>query len=398
MKVLLAAPFPPAQIEALRALGTDVFEAAAAGHAELTRLIADANILITDRRPISGDLISAGRALQLIVRTGTDVANIAVDDASAQGIFVCRAPFKDAAAIAELTLGLILALDRGLIAHAEFVRSGQGTPPRVDAHGLSGRTIGALGYGPVEEAILRRARTFDMRLAAWSSSQFGELRSELGVEFCDSPRELARSVDIVSVYGFPGMGEDVLVDADFLQNMRDGAYLVHVGHPAIIDEEAVADAVQRKNLRVAMDFYYPDTEEGPARVRQRLRELPGVLVTKRLGSATDQAQEAIASEIVRVVRHFLVTGEAQNCVNLLERSNAAWQLVMRLRDTPGVMAAIMEVVRSEGINAEEINTRVFAGSKAAWCMISLAERPSRDALAAIRRIDGVLHLELRAVV
>lgn len=398
MKILVAAAFPQTKVEALRALGTDVFEAADAGHAELMRLIEDANILITDRRPINGDLIAAGRALQLIVRTGTDVANIAVDDASSQGIFVCRAPFKDAAAIAELTIALVLALDRGLLPHAEFVRNDGGTPPRVEARGLAGRKIGVLGFGPVEEEVLRRARAFDMRLAAWTSSQVGDARSEIAVEFCDSPRELARSVDVVSVYGFPGQGEDVLVDADFLQNMRDGAYLVHVGHPAIIDEEAVADAVQRKSLRVAMDFYYPDTEEGPARVRQRLRELPGVLVTKRLGSATDQAQEAIASEIVRVVRHFLVTGEAQNCVNLLERSNAAWQLVMRLRDTPGVMAAIMEVVRSEGINAEEINTRVFAGSKAVWCMISLAERPSRDALAAIRRIDGVLHLELRAVV
>jgi D-3-phosphoglycerate dehydrogenase len=398
MKVLLAAAFPTAQIEALRALGTQVIEAAAAPRPELLRLIADANILVTDRRAINPELIAAGEALQLIVRTGTDVGNIAVEHASAQGIFVCRSPFRDAAAIAELTFGLILALDRGLITHAEFVRNERGIPPRIDAQGLAGRSIGALGFGPVEQDILRRARAFDMRASAWSTSQSAEARSDLEVEFRDSPRDLARSVDIVSVYGFPGMGEDVLVDADFLQNMRDGAYLVHVGHPAIIDEEAVADAVKRKQLRVAMDFYFPDTEEGPARVRQRMRELPGVIVTKRLGSATFQAQESIAAEIVRVIRHFLVTGEAQNCVNLLDRSNAAWQLAMRLRDTPGVMAAIMEVVRSEGINAEEINTRVFAGSKAAWCMISLAERPSGDAIAAIRKIEGVLHLELRAVV
>ncbi|HPM24009.1 MAG TPA: hypothetical protein PLP66_08875, partial [Phycisphaerae bacterium] len=97
-------------------------------------------------------------------------------------------------------------------------------------------------------------------------------------------------------------------------------------------------------------------------------------------------------------RSFVVSGEVLNCLNLCDRSPATWQLVLRVRDQVGVMAAILDAIRADGINAQEMASRVFTGAKAAWCVIALEERPSTEALESIRALPDVLHLELRAVV
>jgi D-3-phosphoglycerate dehydrogenase len=191
----------------------------------------------------------------------------------------------------------------------------------------------------------------------------------------------------------------MLVDAEFVENMRDGAYIVYVGHPAGLDEAALADAAQRRNLRVAYDVYAPRLATSNAgRFKSRLEVLPGAIGTHHLADHTQQAVQATADEVVRVVREFLVTGTAVNCVNLVEHSPATWQLALRLKDTVGVLAAIMDHIRADGINVEEINTRVLTGAKAGWCTIALDERPSTEALSAIRELDAVLHLDLRALV
>jgi D-3-phosphoglycerate dehydrogenase len=129
-----------------------------------------------------------------------------------------------------------------------------------------------------------------------------------------------------------------------------------------------------------------------------LCDIPGVIGTQQIGRRTAQAHWATAQEIVRIVRAFLVSGEVLNCVNLAERSPATWQLSLRVRDQVGVMAAVLSAVQADGINAEEITSRVFSGAKAAVCTIALDERPSMEALEAIRALTDVLHLELRAVV
>jgi D-3-phosphoglycerate dehydrogenase / 2-oxoglutarate reductase len=134
------------------------------------------------------------------------------------------------------------------------------------------------------------------------------------------------------------------------------------------------------------------------RFRSRLCDLPGVIGTQHIGAITEQARQATADEVVRIVQAFVVSGEALNCLNLCERSPATWQLVLRVRDQVGVMAAILEAIRADGINAQEISSRVFTGVKAAWCTIALDERPSTEALSSIRALPQVLHLELRAVV
>lgn len=395
MKILVACTLPDWALDELRGLGAELVDVVAVPPEKLARHIKGVAILIVDRRRVAPEVIAAGDSLQMIVRAGAYCSNIAVDDASTQGIFVANCPHRDAAAVAEFALGLAIALDRRITENAAAVRSGQPwRPDQSDAHGLAERTLGILGFGPAGRDIVTLAQAFRMRVIAWTPAL--EAQSAPGVEFCAFPRELARRSDIVCVHGFQETYDQPLIDAEFVQNMRPASLLVHVGAPSVLDEPAVVAAVREGRIRVASDVHLAAGET--ARVKSRLVDVADAIVTQRLAGATEQARSAVAREVVRIVRHFLISGEVLNAVNLLERSPATWQLVLRLRDTVGVMAAIMDAIRTDGVNAEEISSRVFSGARAAWCSIALDERPGNDTLDAIRRLPGVLHLELRAVV
>lgn len=266
------------------------------------------------------------------------------------------------------------------------------------ARGLARRALGILGFGPVGRELAVRARGLRMTVFAWDAALASSATRDPDVAFCNWPRDVSQRSDIVCVDGSASRADDGLLSDDVLQNLRDGAYLVYVGPHSSIDETAVAEAVRTRHLRAAFDFTTTHAGRESSRIRSHLAELPGVLVTYGLANRTQQARESIATEVVQIVREFLIAGNVRNCVNLMERSPATWLLALRLRDAVGVMAAIMEAIRSDGINAEEITTRVFTGARAAWCTIALDERPSAEAVEAIRNINGVLHLELRAVV
>lgn len=399
MKILVACTLPDFALNELRALGAELIVRPELPSEQLAAHMGDVAILIVDRRRVPSEAVAASRALQMIVRAGTVVSNIALEEASTRGIFVVNCPHKDGPAIAELMLGMAVALDRRLLENARAVSEGRAPSAELlGARGLAGRTLGILGYTAISRYLVRRARGLGMSVLAWSASLTpGEGRIP-DVEFCTWPRELAARSDVVTVFGPPEGVETVLVNSEFIQSMRAGALLVHVGHPGVLDEAALVAAASAGRLRVAADVYGSESPGEPSRVRSRLVEVPGVLLTRYLGGSTDQARHAVAAEVVRIVRHCLLSGEVLNCVNLLERSPATWQLVLRLRDTVGVMAAVMDCIRADGVNAEEITSRVFCGARAACCTISLAERPSAEAVEAIRRIDGVLHLYLRALI
>lgn len=399
MRILVACELPPATVAQLESLASAVTVRPVAKPQQLYEDLTDVGILIVDKLRISAETISRATGLQMIVRAGPGPGDIAIEEASTAGIFVTNVPDMHATAIAELTFGLILALDRQLVENINASRERRWIRSELTkARGLAGRTLGILGYGPVGRLVARRALAFEMRVVAWSPMFGPGLPEEQDVTFCDWPRELARMSDVVTVHEVPDAEEQTLVDAEFLESLPPDAYLIHVGQPGAVDEAALAAAVGARNLRVAVDLRAGEPRGETARYRWRLGDDPRVIATQNIGPLTEQAQQAAADEVVRIVRAFVTSGEVRNCLNLAERSPATWQLVLRVRDQVGIMAAILEAIRADGINVEEITSRVFTGAKAACCTIALNERPSTEALDVVRALPDVLHLELRAVV
>lgn len=398
MKILVACDLSASALSDLRSLGCEVRIEQSIDEVRPEQ-VADVNVLVVAKARVGTEAIAAGGRLQLIVHAGIGSGAISLTEASDRGVFVADCPHQDAAAISELALGLLLALDRQVVEATLSLRSGRWQRNEFkSALGLAGRTLGLVGWGTAALGLAQRAAGLGMQVCAWGPTLGPDEARSRGVEYCDWPREVARMAPFVVVLPFADATGEQVIDTEFLQTLPDGACLVHLGDPACIDESALIDTVQRRGLRLALDSHASAPASEGGKFRSRLMSLPGVIGTPSIRSSTLQARDATAATVVDVIRTFLLTGSAPYALNLAERTPARWQLVLRVLDQVGVMAAILEAIRADGINAEEISSYVFAGAKAASCTISLRERPTPETLETIRMLPFVLYLDLRAVV
>jgi D-3-phosphoglycerate dehydrogenase len=180
-----------------------------------------------------------------------------------------------------------------------------------------------------------------------------------------------------------------------LEALKPGAILVNTARAEIVDQEALLELARAGRIRVGADVFAGEPEAGRAEFHSELAKLPGVYGTHHIGASTDQAQEAIAREAVRILDAFVHTGEVPNCVNVLLRTPARCRLVVRHQDKVGVLANVLVAVREAGINAQRIENTVFQEATAACCVIELDERPRPELLERIRaRRDEIIFAEV----
>lgn len=399
MRILVACELPEAAISELRRLGSELLYLPTISASEVVQQLDGVGILVVGPTAVTPEAIQRGTSLQMIVIAGSGGRQVAVDEASAQGILVADCPGKDTIACVELALGLLIALDRQIVTNANTLRDGRWERSGfVNATGLAGQRLGILGPRDFYEALSARAKALCMYVSGWIPGDESDSYPELAAELVPWPRDIPRQCRMIVIHLPDSAMVDPIITPDFLECVQPGTLLVHVGELSVQGEQALAEAIEQKQLRVAIDVPPTEPTSITSRVKSPLLVHPTTIGMHHLTGATAEAREAIGQEVVRIINGFLVGGEVINAINIMERSPATWQLVMRLRDQVGVMAAVLDAIRADGINAEDILSRVFVGAKAAWCTISLDERPSTEALNAIRDLEDVLHLELRAVV
>ena len=245
MRVLLADAIAEPGPSLMREAGLEVVEEPEIGAGELAGAVArtGAEVLVVRSTRVGAEALSAGR-LALVVRAGSGVNTIDVEAAKALGIEVRNCPGRNAAAVAELAFGLIIALDRHIPDSVVELRRGAWDKRRFsDARGLLGSTLGLLGTGHAGRAMIPIARAFGMDVVAWSRSLSPALASELGVGYRASPVEVARDADVVSVHVALTPETRGLVGREFLDAMKPGAYLVNTARAEVVDEDALIEAV-----------------------------------------------------------------------------------------------------------------------------------------------------------
>jgi D-3-phosphoglycerate dehydrogenase len=174
--------------------------------------------------------------------------------------------------------------------------------------------------------------------------------------------------------------------------------LINTSRGEVVDHDALAAAVEEKGLRVGLDVYRAEPSTATGEMSDPLVNLAGVYGTHHIGASTDQAQEAIAAESVRIVRTYLQTGEVPNVVNLCRKTPASHMLVVRHRDRPGVLAHVFEHLREGNLNVQETENVVFEGAEAAVARINLDDAPAPALLEEIRAGNAdVLDLHLIAL-
>jgi D-3-phosphoglycerate dehydrogenase / 2-oxoglutarate reductase len=320
MRVLIADKFEAAGVDGLKALGVEVvYEpgAGAAGLAEATARIRP-NILVVRASKTPGHAMNPG--LRAIIRAGAGVDNIDVPAATAAGIAVANCPGMNAIAVAELVMGHLICCDRRIPEQTAEVRAGRWNKKEYGskARGLKGATLGVIGLGAIGAAVIKRALAFEMSVIGWSRSLNPAAAGELEIEFGGNDRAALLAMlprcDAVSVHVALAPETRKLCDAAFFGAMKAGAIFVNTSRGPVVDEAALLDAARAKGLRIGVDVYdnQPATPQG-----ELVTPLAAVAasLTHHCGASTEQAQLAVAEEVVRLVKVFGETGRLENCVN-----------------------------------------------------------------------------------
>ena len=400
LSVLVADKFEASGLDAARGLGCRIEFDPDLTADRLAEAIGRVNpeILIVRSTKVREVALDAGRRLTLVIRAGAGYDNIDVAAASARGIFVANCPGRNAIAVAELAWGLILACDRRLPDQTRDLREGiWDKKGYAKARGLYGRTLGIVGLGRIGLAVAERARAFGMKTIAWSRSLTPARAEALGVEHCASPLDLAARADVVSVHVAATAETKHLVNAEFCRALKDGAYVINTSRGSVVDEEALARAVHEKGVRAGLDVYANQPAPGDRTIANAIVREPGVYGTHHSGASTDQAQEAIAAETLRIIESFMRSGTVPNCVNRAAASPATCLLTVRHRNRPGVLAHVFQIVSTGGNNVEEMENIIYEGAAAACARIRLDTTPTPDQIDSIRGHEHILGVEVTAV-
>ncbi len=397
MKVLVADKFEESGRRGLADAGCEVVYDPDAKDDPLVEAIRSsaAEVLVVRSTRVTRPMLEAGH-VSLVVRAGAGYNTIDVEAASERGIYVANCPGKNSIAVAELAFGLILALDRRIAANAgDLARGVWNKKEYSKARGLFGRTLGLIGVGGIGREMIPRARAFGMPVVAWSRSLTADRARELGIERKDSPRDVAAASDVASVHVALKPETTKMIGEEFFGALRPGSFFVNTSRAEVVDQAALERAVAERGIQAGLDVFAGEPSGGTGTVDDPIFRLPGVIGTHHIGASTDQAQEAIAAETVRIVREFKETGRPPNVVNLAKKSPATHLLVVRHYDRVGVLAAVFDRIKEAGINVQETENVVFDGAKAAVARIHLNQALSGDVVRDIESsTDDILEVTL----
>ncbi|HED54132.1 MAG TPA: phosphoglycerate dehydrogenase [Phycisphaerales bacterium] len=329
MRILIADKFEEQGVEALGALGCEVVVEPELGPETLPAALdrVKPEILVVRSTKVPASVIESCDTLRGIIRAGSGYDNIDGPAARARGVDVCNCPGMNAVAVAELTIGHLLNLDRRLPAQDAELKSGHWNKKEYSkARGLKGLRMLVIGLGSIGREVALRARAFGIETIAAVRHTTPERAGELGVTLIESDRDsllkALPTVDIVSVHVPANDQTKGMCDSEFFSAMKPGSYFINTSRGALVDEPALIEAVKNRGIRAGLDVYQnqPAFKEGDWDCE--VAKVDGVVCSHHVGASTDQAQQAVADEVVRLVRVFQDTGRFENVVNAGQSATA----------------------------------------------------------------------------
>jgi D-3-phosphoglycerate dehydrogenase len=396
MRLLIADKLPQEHVQMLRKIVDEVKYKPDLTSVTLADHISNINVLVVRGTKVHSNVIEKANALELIVRAGAGTENIDMQAACARGIYITNCPDKNSAAVAELTIGLLLAVDRripdqtAMLAEGKWDKAGFGK-----ADGLKGKTFGVIGTGAVGREVIKRAKAFEMSVIAWSRSLTEDEAKALGVSRAQTVDELLSKCDIISLHVASTPETEHLLSAERIAKLRPGTIILNTARGGVIDTAALADALRSGRIRAGLDVYENEPPEGQGKFVNILAGAPNWVGTHHIGASTDQAQRATADETVRIIETYVRTGNIENCVNFAKETPAEYELIIRHYDKIGVLTRILSDLRESKINVHEVHNIIFEGAKAAVARIQLDRIPPQETFSKMAaRKDEIIHVKL----
>jgi len=303
--VLICDPIHETGIELLKKAGLRVTVNSSITYDELKRNVAFYDVLVVrSRTKITKEIIESGEKLKIIARAGAGLDNIDVKAAEEKGISVVNSPEALAIAVAELTLGLILCLARGIPRADRLMKEGKWAKKEFYGWQLRGKTLGVLGLGNIGSHVARLAKAFGMKILITKRTPPPlEVLEELEAEFIPLNELLKRS-DIVTIHVPLTPQTHHMIGEREIGLMKDGAYIVNTSRGAIVDEKALLEALKSGKLAgAALDVY-----EIEPPTNYELIKMPNVVCTPHIGAQTVEAQEMaakiIAEKIIKTIKEI----------------------------------------------------------------------------------------------
>lgn len=395
MRILFADAVEPMVVKTLEDRGHVCELEPGLGADDLPQRIPGIEALVVRSTRVTAETIAAADALELVVRAGAGTNTIDTEAAAAVGIYVTNVPGRNAIAVAELTMGLLLAIDRRIPDNVADLRAGRWNKKVYGkSDGLFGRTMGVVGLGDIGLAVAERATAFGLMVQALDKPDRPaptRARIEaLGLRLVGGLDELVSTSDVVSIHVPGGPDTAGMFDARLLGLMKPGAILLNTSRGDVVDGPALLEALDG-GLRAGLDVYPDEPASGSGEWSSALARHPNVVGTHHIGASTEQAQLAIADGVIEIVDAFQ-RGEILNCVNLAPTRLGTCTLHVRHLDRVGVLAAIFDVLRRAQLNVEQMENRIFLGKQAAVATIDVVGEVTDELLASLEDIPNVLHV------
>ena len=304
-------------------------------------------VLIVRSTKVPADTIDSNKNLALIIRAGAGYDTIDVAHASTRGVLVANCPGKNATAVAELAMGLIISIDRRLGENYKLQKEGKWCKGRfTKCLGLKGRTLGLIGFGNIAQRVAKRALAFEMKVLTFNRSH----KTIEGVEAVENIADLLENSDIVSIHVPNNKETKGMVNKDFLSKMKSNAVLINTARgAAVVEEDLLAHLDANKDFWFGTDVLNGEPSEKECDWEHPLGKHERVVGTHHIGASTKQSEAEIGEEAVRICQVFAGTGsiDNQNWVNS-EKSKSKQTLVIKAQRTPEAYGEIFAEVAKNG--------------------------------------------------
>ena len=319
MRILVADRLPDRFVEAMRTRGHQCEVDAGLTETSLPGSMGGVDVLVVRSTRVAASAFAASDSLRLVVRAGSGTNTIDCDEATRTGVLVANVPGRNSMAVAELTMGLLLAVDRAIPDNTSELRAGHWDKQRFGAvgRGLYGRSLGIVGLGNIGLAVAERAAGFGMQLLAQvkgsRSPQAMTRIADLGIELVPDLLTLASRVDVLSLHVPLKVETRSMVGADVLDALQPGI-LLNTSRAEVVDSDALLARLNAGGLSAGLDVFPDEPPTGTAEWHSSLAAHPRVVGTHHIGASTQQAQEAVVDGVEEIITAF-AKGELVNVVN-----------------------------------------------------------------------------------
>ncbi|MBT8201497.1 MAG: hydroxyacid dehydrogenase [Acidimicrobiia bacterium] len=305
MRILIADAFPETGVSILVARGHEVVYEPSTSTSQLASSVAGVDVLVVRSTVVDAGVFETDQ-LHTVIRAGAGVNTIDLSAARTAGVRVCNTPGQNAAAVAELTLGLMLAIDRKIADNVIDLRAGTWNKALYsNARGLKGRTLGIVGIGSIGKEVAIRAKAFDMQLAAFhrpgSSTEKEAFFDNHGIARYASVEELAGVSDYLTVHVPAGASTEGLLGEHILSLMQPGSVVLNLSRSSIVDEPALIRALDEQDLWAGIDVFADEPSASTGSIDSALARHPRVYGTHHIGASTAEAQQAVSDAVIRVI-------------------------------------------------------------------------------------------------